>query len=155
MTINRSSTEIPIKVTLYPTITAGAYSAGDVVGGLLSFAFASGRGASGIVRDVRIADDDDEKAACKLWLFERQPTAFADNAAFAPTMADLKYCAGVIAIAAADYTTVNSNAWAGIHEIGYDFTIEQGTLYGYLVCDATQSFTAATDLAITLTAYLI
>ena len=37
MTIHRSSTEIPIKVTLYPTITAGAYSGGDVMGGPLLF----------------------------------------------------------------------------------------------------------------------
>ena len=106
------------------------------------------------MRDVRIADDDNEKAACKLWLFERQPTTFADNAAFAPTMADLKYCAGVVAIAAADYTTGGTNAWGGAHEIGIDFTIEKGTLYGYLVCDSTPTFSAATDLAFTVIAYV-
>lgn len=155
MTLTRSTSDIPLKRTVYPTITAGAYSAGDVVGGLLTFPIASDRGASGMVRSVRIADNDNEKAACTLWLFERTPTTFADNAAFAPTYTDLKYCAAVLSIGASDYTTAGTRAMAALHDRGADFAIEQGNLYGYLVCTATPTYTTTSDLAITLTFYML
>ena len=128
------------------TITAGAYSANDVVGGLLSFAVADTNGASGIIRGLRLTDGDNEKAACKLWLFSSAPSTIADNAAFAPSVADLQKCLGYLTIAAADYTTVNSNALAVVDELSFDFSTANGTVYGYLVCDATPTYTATTDL---------
>ena len=154
-TMNRPNSDRPSKSTVTPTITAGAYSAGDVVGGLLTFTLANTRGADGIVRSVRIADGDNEKAACKLWLFAEQPITIADNAAFAPTDNDISKCVGVIAFAAADYTTASANAFAAKHERGIDFTDTNGTLWGYLVADATPTYGTTTDLTITITTYLL
>lgn len=143
--------------TVQPTITAGAYSANDVVGGLLGFSLLNGyRQVAGFIRSVRISDDDNEKAALKLHLFESAPAAIADNAAFAPSFADLRKRFAVIAIAAADFTTINSNAQAIVStNTSLDFQAENATIYGYLVCDATPTYTAVTDLVITLTAYLL
>lgn len=141
--------------TLRPTITAGAYSANDVVGGLLEFAIP--RNGAGFIRGLIITDDDNEKAACKLHLFVSKPTTFADNAAFAPTINDLVNRAAVIAVAAADYTTINGNAQAIVStNTSLDFVFSnQPMIYGYLVCDATPTYTATTDLWITLLAYLV
>src|SRR5574343_384011 len=102
-----------------PVITAGAYSANDVVGGLLTFqlapeAPAGVNPASGFVRVVTISDDDNEKAALELHLFREAPTVIADNAAFAPTFADLKKRVGSVVIAAGDYVTINSNGHADV-----------------------------------------
>lgn len=147
-------------VTLTPVITAGAYSAGDVVGPQLEFPLAdpSPAGvnpASGFVRVVTISDDDNEKAALELHLFREAPTAIADNAAFAPTFADLKKRIGSVVIAAGDYVTINSNAQAVKSGIEMEFYAPNGVLYGYLVATGTPTYTATSDLAVALTAYLV
>lgn len=153
--MNRPNADKPAKATVTPTITAGAYSANDVIGGLLTFTLANTRGADGMVRSVRIADRDNEKAAVKLWLFDDLPQVIADNAAFAPPDSDIAKCIGIIAIAAADYTTSTANALGAKHDQGIDFTDTNGTLYGYLVADATPTYSGTTDLTITITAYLL
>lgn len=138
-----------VEATSTPTITAGAYSAGDVVGGRLSFNL---QAASGVwlLKSVRIADDDNEKAACKLYLFNSAPTSIADNAAFAPAIADLQALVAIVTIASADFSTINGNAVALKESLASVFTVPGGVLYGYLVCDATPTYAATTDLAITL-----
>lgn len=140
-----------LEVTSAPTITAGAYSAGDVVGGLLTFTLQSGSGVF-LLKSVRIVDDDNEKAASHLYLFNSEPTTIADNGAFAPTVADLKKMVANIAIAAADFSTLNSNAVALIEDLTAMFKSDTGKVYGYLVCDATPTYTAVTDLSIKLAA---
>lgn len=143
------------RITLTPAVTAGAYSANDVVGGLLEFPIP--KNSSGFVRGVAISADDGETMACKLHLFVSAPTAFADNAAFAPTFNDLKNRFAQIAIAAADYATVNGNTQAIVStNTSLDFEVQsQPMVYGYLVCDATPTFSATTDLAISVTFYLL
>lgn len=54
--MNGKSTEI----TLTPVITAGAYSANDVAGGLLVFTLPDAFPVSGIIRSIRVVDDDNE-----------------------------------------------------------------------------------------------
>lgn len=129
-----------------------AYSANDVIGGLLTFNVANAAG-SGCVRAVRLVDDDNENAAMTLYLFNATPTAFADDAAFAPTVADLKKMIAIIAIAAGNYVTLNSNSVAllqGPSGPNVDFTTSTGNIYGYLVCTGTPTYTATTDLHLTL-----
>lgn len=139
-----------IESQVTPTIDDDAYSANDVVGGLLTFNVTSSSGC-GIINALRIADDDDEKAALTLYLFNDVPTTIADDAAFAPAIADLKKLIAKIEIAADDYTTVNSNAYALIQDLNEVYKAAgTGNLYGYLVCTATPTYTAATNLTLTL-----
>ncbi len=139
--------------TVDPAVTAGAYSAADVVGGLLTFDLNSPSGVL-LVKQLRIVDDANQKAAAHLYLFNAAPSDIADNAAYAPTVADLKKMVANITIAAADYTTLNSNAVALVDDrSGIDggmCTTVNGRLYGYLVCDATPTYGATTDISITL-----
>lgn len=142
-------------VSVRPTITAGAYSANDVVGGRLDFTI-PWKAAGGFVDSVRIVDDANQKAAMTLYLFSRVPTAIADNAAFAPTVADLQALAGTIAIAATDYVTLNNNAVA-IKRLNSDgaisFWCPDGILYGYAVVSGTPTYANAADLQFELRMY--
>jgi hypothetical protein len=145
------------EASVTPTLQiVGAYDANDVMGGLLTFDVANS-GGGGLVRYIRVADDDDEKAVLTLYLFNAKPTVIADGAAFAPAIADLKKLVGIQAIAAADYTELNSNACAlytGDTAPNFSFTSASGNLFGYLVCTATPTYTAATDLTISLGCWL-
>lgn len=147
----------PYIATVAPTITAGAYSAGDVVGGLLTFTFATGyRQCAGFIRSIRLSDDDNEGAALKLHLFLSQPASIADNAAFAPSFADLCKRFAVVAIGTADYATINSNKQAIIYpsSLALDFQTDTQSLYGYLVTDGGPTYASTSDLVIALTAMI-
>lgn len=138
------------KIEAALTITAGAYSANDVVGGLVAVTVQSNRHASGVIRKLSVVDDDNEKAALTIYWFSEAPTSIADNAAFAPVIADLKKMSGSVAVAAGDYVTINSNAIAIKTDVNNDFSASTGILYLYVVCTATPTYTATTDLTLEL-----
>lgn len=143
-----------IESQVTPVIDDDAYTAGDVVGGLITFNVSSPSGC-GIINAMRIADDDDEKAVLTLYVFNAAPTTIADDAAFAPTIADLKKLVAKIEIAADDYTSISdgtaNNAYALKQDLNEVYKADgKGNLYGYLVCTATPTYTAATDLTIIL-----
>lgn len=146
-------------ITTALTVDTNAYTANDVVGGLLTFNVANA-GGGGVIRWASIVDDDNEKAELALYLFDATPTTIADDAAFAPAIADLKKYIGKILFQAADYETINSNAVAMIGHgvstdlLNIDFNTTNGNIYGYLVCTATPTYTAVTDLTIRLGIWL-
>jgi len=135
------------------TITTSAYTANDVIGGLITFDV-SNSGGSGIIRWGRVVDDDAEDAELTLYLFDTSPTAILDAAAFAPTIADLKNMIGKILFEAADYEDINSNGIAirgrGADAVDIDFKTDLGNIFGYLVCTSTPTYTAVTDLHLTI-----
>ena len=73
-----------------------------------------------------------------------------DNATFTPAVADLKALFAKVAIAADDYAELNSNAIAIIDDVNCVLPANNGQIYGYLVCTATPTYTATSDLTITL-----
>ncbi len=133
-----------------PTIGTDAYTAGDVVGGLLTFALNELPGGGGVLKQLRIVDADSEGAAGTLYLFNQQPTAIADDAAFAAAMtaADLQKKIATVAVAADDYVTLNSMKYIEMElDVSY---FADGALYGYFVCTDTPTYGDATDLTFTL-----
>ncbi len=77
-------------VVLTPDTTNGAYSANDVVGGLLTFPVAGGKPACVLVTGVQVGIKSAVTSALTLLLFDEAPaTAKADNAALALAAADL------------------------------------------------------------------
>jgi hypothetical protein len=148
--------ELPLAIT---NKIGGAYSANDVIGGLLTFNVANA-GGGGVIRWARVVDDDNEKAELTLYLFNTAPAVIADDAAFAPSVAELKTYIGKILFQAADYETINGNAVAMLGHgastdyLNLDFTSSDGYIYGYLVCTATPTYTAVTDLHVTLGTWL-
>ncbi len=138
-----------IRATVAPTIATSAYTAGDVVGGLLTFDI-SGMPEGGLITRALLVDDDNEKYELTLYLFNAAPTTIADADPFAPAIADLKKLVTKITFAVADYVTVNSNAYALKEDLNDVVPVTTGRLYGYLVCTSTPTYTAASDLWIAL-----
>ncbi|MBU2051196.1 MAG: hypothetical protein KKH61_19785 [Gammaproteobacteria bacterium] len=143
-----------IPVTL--TVTNGAYSVADVVGGLITFANAcSAAGKSAIINSLTLAGV--VAIPYELWLFPGELSAgtIADNAAFAISATDAANCKGVIPISAADYNTAQSafNV-ATVRGVGLQFSCTATTLYGYLKAVAVTS-PGTTTLTITLIGEMI
>lgn len=131
-------------------IDTNIYTKDDVVGGLLTFNVTSPSNV-GVINKLVIADDDNEKAAGSLFLFNAAPTSIANNATGNLAIADLKKIVSVIAVVADDYKTVNGNAYAVIDDINDVYKADgKGNLYGYFICSGTPTYTAATDLTLTL-----
>ena len=134
-----------VRITKALTISTSAYTAGDVVGGLLTFDV-SGAPEGSLITRALLVDDDNEKAELTLYLFNASPTAIDDAAPFAPVVADLKKLITKVTFAVADYVTVNSNAYALKEDLNDMIPANTGSIYGYLVCTATPTYTATSDL---------
>lgn len=93
-----------IKVT--PTITVGAYSAQDMVGGKLTLSNAMRIvGGKGYLYSLEVIDTDKIAAALDIHLFSAMAGAYADNGAESISAADALNHLGLIRILAADYLT--------------------------------------------------
>jgi hypothetical protein len=132
---------ITVEATANPK-DAAAYTANDVVGGLLTFTVGGVLG-SGVINNVMLVDSDDEKAEIKLYLFDAAPTTIADDAAFAPVAADLQSLIAVITFATGDFASVNSMAYAQKNDLNYIFNADsKNNIYAYAVCTATPTYAA-------------
>jgi len=128
-----------------PTITAGAYSDGDVIGGLITVAV-PGANKTGLLNRLILIDDANQADAIDVFVFSAAPNTIADNAAFAPTEAALEGILGKVSIAAGDYWVENSLAVAEKNDLN-DVLISDGggSIYVYLVCNGSTPTYAATD----------
>lgn len=119
----------PAEVSFTPG--TGEYADGDVIGGLLTFVFNANQGR---IVTVLLVENDNEGAEVDLFLFSEQPSTIADNAAFAPTIADMQKLVRKVALPAASYFTENS-----LKGIQVDMTpglpFWTDTMYGYLVAN--------------------
>jgi len=137
-------------VALTPTVTAGAYTAGDAVGGLLTFTNVARTSGGGVVlKSVVIIDDAGQDEELELWLFDQTFTAMADNAAWAPSEADLENLIGIVS------TEDSSNGWceAGTPsaidiEVSKRLDLDGTSLFGQLVTRGTPTFAATDDVTI-------
>lgn len=91
-----------------PTVTAGAYSAGDVIGGLIKLEFQTAGGWCAL-NDIVVVDDSDVIASLNIHVFNEAPTSVNDNAAYAPSVADLNKKVAKVAISSFD--TDGSDRW--------------------------------------------
>ncbi|MHC4176259.1 MAG: hypothetical protein ACYSWU_02065 [Planctomycetota bacterium] len=145
------------EISITPTITAGAYTAGDALGGLLTFAsVVRTAGGSGEITKVVITDNAQQSAPIDLVLFNQTFTATADNAAFDPTDADLSNCIGYIPIAATDYAEFNDNGVAaktsGLQmPFPYDLAAGGTSLFGQMVIRIGDTYAAVNDIQIKIT----
>jgi len=133
-----------------PTVTAGAYSAGDAVGGLLTFANAARvSGGGGAIKDVLLVDDAGQDAELELWLFDRTFTAMADNAAWAPSEADLEHLVTVISTEDSARGWMAAGTPSAIEiEVARRYDLNGTSLFGQLVTRGTPTFAATDDLTV-------
>ena len=137
--------------TVTPTVTVGAYSANDVVGGRLTF---SGLPPSGTIRAVTLVDQAKQAGAYQLVLFSASPTAIADNDTFDIADADLLNVVGAVHLtdtAGADKFDFTDNKIYMRQSLNIPYK-KAGTasLFGFLIALGTPTYAAATDVQIQL-----
>ena len=137
-----------VTITQTPTVTAGAYSAGDNVGGLLTFASAAQvTGGGGVIKDVLIVDDAGQDVVLELWLFDTTFTAGADNAAWAPTEAELHTLITVISTSDGTWIAGGTPSVCPI-EVARRYDCTGTSLFGRLVTRGTPTFAATDDVTV-------
>lgn len=137
-----------------PTVTSGsAYSAGQVVGGLLQFANAVDDIRSGVLMAASLATKSVQTTGFKLYLFSAQPAAstFTDKTAPSVNAADAQKLIAVLNFATAD-SGLGTHTLYSLDGIGRAFVLPATTttLYGVLVTVATPTFTSTSDVQLTL-----
>jgi hypothetical protein len=129
-----------VQVTL--TVTNGAYTIGDAVGGLITFPYAvPEKGGSALVASIKLAAV--VAIPYNLWFMNADlATPAADNAAFTLVVADEPKVLGVVPIAAADYYAGPAafNV-ATVRQVGLGVMAAPTTqsIYAYLVATAVTS----------------
>ncbi|QPC81065.1 hypothetical protein G4Y79_15280 [Phototrophicus methaneseepsis] len=130
-----------------PPIDTNAYTANDVVGGLLTFGNLES-GGGGTIRSAYIVDTHSEGADLTLYLFRSKPSTINDDAAFAPTADDLKKLVAIVAFAGSDFVTLNSMDWQRkLLDVSFEAG-DENALYGYLVDGTGGTWAAANNLTI-------
>ena len=131
-----------------PTVTAGAYIAGDAVGGLLTFANAARfSGGGGVIKDVIILDDAGQDVELELWLFKETFTAIADNGAFDISQADLRNLQCIITTADGSYFASGTESAARV-EVSQRYDLTGTSLFGQLVTRSTPTYAATDDVTV-------
>lgn len=139
-----------IKATVNPTIGTDAYTAGDVVGGLLTFTFSGLTVNGGILNQLIMVDEDNVGGTLTLYLFEEAPDTIADDAAFASAISidDMNKLIGIHTLPSP--TTVNSIDFYHTTDINDVFTTTNNSIYGFLVDSTGGTWTNADALTIRL-----
>jgi hypothetical protein len=144
-----------LEIVQTPTITAGAYTAGDALGGLLTFAGAAvTSGGKGMITKVVVIDNAKQSAPVDLVLFDQTFTATADNAAFDPSDADLANGLGAISIANTDYDEFTDNCMAtkaSGQKMPFEYDLAGTSLFGQLVIRNGDTYAAVNDITIKIT----
>jgi hypothetical protein len=140
-----------------PAVTAGAYSAGDIMGGLLTFTdLAPGEGMSFVLDTVEVALKADVAPALTLILFDRVPlgTTQTDNAAYSLAVADAFKVIAVLPFTVLGAYTVDHGTPATVTLAGLARVLkaadDRRTIYGLLVDGTGVTLASVADLKVTL-----
>lgn len=139
--------------TVAQTVTASsAYSSGNAVGGLITFANASRvANGSGLVQSVVAYTKSAQTAALELWLFNTNPSGSTctDKTAFSVAAADFDKVVWV--------TSISSWYSGGTPSVGVStdhaipFALASGTsLYGCLVARSTPTYASTSDVSVAI-----
>jgi hypothetical protein len=141
-----------VTITQIPGVSTTAYSAGDCVGGLMTFAgLARTAGGSGFVQQVTVNCRTAQTGALDLVLFKANPTGstFTDNAALAVSSGDFDKVMGVVHIT--DWTSVGAGSTAQADNLAKPFSLSSGTSgWGVLVARSTPTLGSISDLSVDL-----
>lgn len=141
-------------VTVTPTVTSGAYSAGDIVGGLIEVV--AGRVANGTVtlQSVGIHLKAAVTSTLTVIIFSADPssTTKTDNAAYSLNVADVfKVRSVVTGFVLTDHGTPNTY---GVHSLNRILTTDANRKFYALILDGTGfTLTSTSDLQIHFTGY--
>jgi len=133
------------KVT--PTVTAGAYTANDVVGGLLTFSGLR----NGTLQAITICDNGGDAVDYLLVLFESAPTSIDDHATFDIADADLsKIIYQDSLTSSSNRQAFTDNSYNYLYGLSVPIWSAGGTVYGFLITTSTPTYAATSDITVTL-----
>lgn len=132
------------------TVTAGAYTPGFVVGGLLSLAGASRVNAgSGTIQNALVTVKTALNQPYDVFFFNTNPTnsTFTDNAALAINVADLPSLAGIVHCT--DLVSGGTpQILQSINQVGFKLSASATTLYAVIVIRGSQSFASTSAVSL-------
>jgi hypothetical protein len=139
-------------LTTTPAVTAGAYSANDVIGGLLTFTNAFPTTAKkGRITSIDIIDDAGQTANYEFCSFKSAPAVIADNAAFAPSEAELITKNPCVAAATTDRFVAGTKSSTSVGSLFSFVASDSTTLYGYLVDRTGRTGASVSDITLIIT----
>ena len=139
-----------IKVT--PTVTAGAYSIYDVIGGRLQFIGVR----SARLQSVTIADKANQVVDYVLIFFESAPTNITDNNPYTIADADLSKIvyecdfAGLAAQGIVVARSFTDNRYTFIYKLDVPIQTAGGDLYAFLYTTGTPTYASTSDITVTI-----
>lgn len=143
-----------INVSTTPTITAGAYSAGDNIAGTLSWANAARTSGGALtIQTIMVSDLNKQNVDLDLIFFPASVTAVADNAAQDLSDSDLATALGHVHIYSTDYLSLNDSSMATVRNVGIAGTLAATTLYALFSTAGTPTYASTADLTIKLGIY--
>jgi hypothetical protein len=130
-----------------PSTTVGAYTAGQEVGGLMTFPI--GGAGSGLLESIRVTSKSVQTTSLKLYIFDTNPTnsTWSDKTTPAINAADVSFLRGVFSLSSPDSGLGTHTIW-NLEGIACSFI--GASLYGVLVCVGTPTFASASDITVKL-----
>ena len=126
-------------------VNTDIYASGDALGIVKTF---TNIPEHGVIMAVSVIDRDKESANLDLVLFTKSPTATAANAEYTPIDADLAYSPGSVLVAT--WKAFKDNSQGVEDNVGLPYWAPSGVLYFQCVTRGTPTYTAATDLWISI-----
>lgn len=141
--------------SLTPTISASPdYSAGDCVGGILSFTVLNaGLGRPVKVKSLVVKDKNGQSPALSFLFFKSTPTGgtYTDNSALAFGSGDVANLTGVVRIVAGDYyVPVTGTSVAALGGIDQIMAVGAQTLFCLMVADSSLNAASTSDITLEL-----
>jgi hypothetical protein len=134
------------RITITPTVTAGAYSANDVVGGRLEF-----QGFRvGTLQSITICDNAAQNVAYRIIFFESQPTDITDNATFDIADADLVKIVYQDELATGVRQAFTDNSYHFLYNLDVPMAAVGGNVWAFLITDGTPTYAATSDVTVTV-----
>ena len=132
-----------------PAITAGAYSIGDVIGGIHTIANAARVSGKCTTLDTLVITDlAMQDADIKIWFFNANPAngTYTDNGALDIHDTDLGFCIGCISVLSSDYNDATDNSVATLRNIGLKLTPAATSLFAIAEIEIADTYASTSDL---------
>ena len=127
------------------TISTSAYSTGDVIGGEIAIPATN----PGLLTAITVYDADGEGVQLDFFFFgDDLVGTYTDNAAFAVDASDMPKLIGVCSIATTDYLAAGSDKAGTVTPV--NVPVKSGGTWLVIVIRSTTTYTATTDLRLTL-----
>jgi hypothetical protein len=136
-----------VEITASPTVTASAYTAGYVLGGVLALAGAVRSGPlSGVLNSIRVSAKSVQTTALKVYLFNANPASstLADHGAPSIAAADVAKLIGVYTLSSTDSGLGTHTEWT-LDGIGKVLQLPATTLYVVPVAVGTPTPASTSD----------